>query len=140
MTITPFETMARLTCGGILLSQGRILLGKRRSDRLYPDIWDIFGGHIEEGETKEDTLKRELEEEIGIIVRDFEFIEIYQDQDPTYGIDYIHHIYLVRSWDGTPENRVPREHEEIRWFTKEETMGLPMHGEVRRIILEHVDF
>lgn len=132
--------MAQLTCGGILLSQGKILLGKRRSDRLYPDIWDIFGGHIEEGEKKEETLKRELKEEIGITVLDFEYLETYQDKDPTYGIDYVHHIYLVKSWEGNPTNRVPREHEMIRWFSKEDTMGLQMHGEVRRIIIEHVDF
>jgi mutator protein MutT len=129
----------RLTCGGIVVSQGKILLGKRRFNRLYPDIWDIFGGHIEEGETKEETLKRELEEEIGIIVRNFEFLTTYQDKDPTYGMDYIHHIYLIRSWDRTPENRVPQEHERISWFTKKETEDLKMHSEVRRIIFENVE-
>ena len=132
--------MHRLTCGGILLSKEKILLGKRRSDRLYPDIWDIFGGHIEEGETREETLRRELEEEIGIIVKDFEFLETYRDKDPTYGMDYIHHIYLIKTWEGTPENRVPREHDEIKWFTKDQIIDLPMHGEVRRIIQEHVEF
>jgi mutator protein MutT len=140
MAITPCGRMPRLTCGGILVANGKILLGKRRSDRLYPDIWDIFGGHIEEGETKEETLKRELEEEIGLVVKDFEFVETYSDKDPTFGIDYIHHIYLIKNWEGTPENLVPEEHEEIKWFSKEETMNLKMHGEVKRIILKHVDF
>jgi mutator protein MutT len=138
--MTPGEKMPKLTCGGILISQGKILLGKRKHDRLYPDIWDIFGGHIEEGETKEETLRRELEEEIGIIVKDFEFLETYEDKDPTYGIDYVHHIFLIHLWEGDPENKVPSEHERIAWFSKEETGNLKMHGEVRRIILEHVDF
>lgn len=132
--------MPRQTCGGILVSNQKILLGKRKEDRLYPDIWDIFGGHIEFGETKEETLIRELEEEIGIKVRKFEFLESYQDKDPTYGIDYIHHIYIVQSWEGTPENKNPREHESIRWFSKDEAKNLKMHGEVKRIILEKVDF
>ncbi|UCE38130.1 MAG: NUDIX hydrolase [Thermoplasmata archaeon] len=131
---------SRNTCGGILIKNNKILLGKRKSDRLYPDIWDIFGGHIESSETKEETLFRELKEEIGIEVKDHEFLESYQDKDPTFGIDYIHHIYIVHSWEGTPENKNPREHESIQWFSKAEIDGLPMHGEVKRIILENVIF
>jgi mutator protein MutT len=129
-------TKPRNTCGGILIKDHKILLGKRRSDRLYPDIWDIFGGHIEIGETNEETLIRELEEEIGIKVKDIEYLKSYQDKDPTYGIDYIHHIYIVNSWDGTPENKNPREHDSIKWFLKSNLKELPMHGEVKRIIME----
>jgi mutator protein MutT len=132
--------MARETCGGVVVRNGKILLGKRRPDRLYPEIWDIFGGHIEPGETKEETLKRELEEEIGIEVNKYEFLETYQDKDPTYGIDYTHHIFLILSWNGSPENKVPREHESIKWFSKEETEDLKMHGEVKRIVLKNVRF
>ena len=55
----------RRTVGGVLILNHKILLGKRMPDRLYPDIWDIFGGHIEDGETLEETLIRELEEELG---------------------------------------------------------------------------
>lgn len=130
----------RNTCGGILIKDHKILLGKRRSDRLYPDIWDIFGGHIEIGETKEETLVRELEEEIGIKVKDFEYLESYQDKDPTFGIEYIHHIYIVHSWDGTPENKNPREHDSIKWFLNSELKDLPMHGEVKRIIMDNIAF
>jgi mutator protein MutT len=134
------KNIPRQTVGGILVSKSKILLGKRRADRLYPNIWDIFGGHIEEGETKEDALKRELDEEIGICVKDFEFIETYQDKDPTYGIDYTHHIYIIHTWEGNPENKVPKEHESIRWFSREDIENLKMHGEVKRIILEYLDF
>ena len=130
----------RITCGGILIKDNKILLGKRRSDRLYPDIWDIFGGHIEEGETNEETLVREMEEEIGIKVKEFEYLESYQDKDPIFGIHYVHHIYIIHSWSRTPENRNPREHESIRWFSKDELKELPMHFEVRRIIFDKVVF
>ncbi len=134
------DSKPRKTCGGILIADHKILLGKRKSDRLYPDIWDIFGGHIEEGEAFEETLFRELEEEIGIRVKEFEYLESYQDKDPTFGLDYIHHIYIVRSWDGTPENKNQLEHDNIRWFSKSELKNLPMHGEVKRIIRDKIDF
>lgn len=60
--------MARIGVGGVLLRGDRILLGKRSADRtLYPGIWDIVGGHQIEGETPEQTLVRELAEELGIV-------------------------------------------------------------------------
>ncbi len=128
------------TCGGILIQDGKILLGKRKKDRLYPDIWDIFGGHMEENETKEETLRRELQEELGIEARKLEFLESYQDKDPTFGMDYVHHIFTVHSWEGTPVNRNENEHERIGWFSKSELKNLKMHDEVKRIILRIIDF
>ncbi len=130
----------RITAGGILIQNGKILLGRRKSDRLYPDIWDIFGGHIEEGECLEETLRRELEEELGIEITKSEFLEKYQDKDPTYGRDYIHNIFIVQDWKGEPFNRNPREHESIAWFAKEECRHLKMYGKVKRIILEKAEF
>ena len=130
----------RQTCGGILIQEGKILLSKRKKDRLYPDIWDIFGGHIEENETKEETLRRELEEELGIDPLKFEFMESYQDKDPTFGMDYVHHIFIVHSWEGTPVNRNINEHERIGWFSKSELKDLKMHDEVKRIIFRNIDF
>ncbi|ODS37765.1 MAG: hypothetical protein A7315_03730 [Candidatus Altiarchaeales archaeon WOR_SM1_79] len=130
----------RRTCGGILIKDGKILLGKRKKDRLYPDIWDIFGGHIEPNETKEVTLQRELKEELGIKVKDYEYLESYQDKEPTFGYDYVHHIYLIHSWEGTPTNKNEDEHESIRWFSKDEAKNLKMHNEVKKIILKRVNY
>lgn len=130
----------RRTVGGVLILNHKILLGKRMPDRLYPDIWDIFGGHIEEGEALEETLVRELEEELGIEVVESEFLEQYRDKDPTYGHDYIHNIFIVQKWEGEPYNKNPGEHESLGWFSKEECRHLKMHGEVKRIILEKAEF
>ena len=52
---------------GALVSERRVLLGHRRPDkRAYPDIWDLPGGVIEDGETELDALARELDEELGV--------------------------------------------------------------------------
>jgi mutator protein MutT len=130
----------RQTAGGILVKDKKILLGKRKKDRLYPDIWDIFGGHIEPEESEEEAMVRELEEELGIEVKKYEFLESYQDKEPTCGLDYIHHLFIVSSWTGTPFNKNPWEHESIGWFSRKEVDKLKMHEEVRRIILENVGF
>lgn len=39
----------------------------------FPNHWDLFGGHIEPGETPEEALVREVEEELGITLEDYTF-------------------------------------------------------------------
>ncbi|MFE3325313.1 NUDIX hydrolase [Streptomyces sp. NPDC059176] len=55
------------TVGAVVLDQhGRAFAQKRSPDRrLFPDCWDIVGGHVEHGETLLDALIREMEEETG---------------------------------------------------------------------------
>lgn len=54
---------------GALVREGRVLLVHRRPDkRAYPDIWDLPGGVIEDGESELDALARELHEELGVQV------------------------------------------------------------------------
>ncbi|WP_445269641.1 NUDIX hydrolase [Streptomyces sp. DSM 41634] len=53
--------------GAVILDRhGRAFAQKRSPDRrLFPDCWDIVGGHVEPGETLLDTLAREVAEETG---------------------------------------------------------------------------
>ena len=53
--------------GALIVRDGMLLLGRRSSAKAAcPDTWDVIGGHVEAGETFEDALLREVEEEIGI--------------------------------------------------------------------------
>ncbi|WP_329113301.1 NUDIX hydrolase [Streptomyces sp. NBC_01465] len=55
------------TVGAVILDRhGRAFAQKRSPDRrLFPDTWDIVGGHVEAGETLLEALAREVEEETG---------------------------------------------------------------------------
>ena len=102
---------------GILLRGKKILLGKRRTDLMfYPDVWDIIGGHIEDGETPEQTLLRELGEELGVTPTAFIPIGVLHGREPGSSEDYQCHVYSVTEWSGTPQNMADDEHSEIRWF------------------------
>ena len=44
--------------------KGLVLVGKRNADRLVGGYWEFPGGKIEKGETRQQTAKREVEEEL----------------------------------------------------------------------------
>jgi beta-phosphoglucomutase-like phosphatase (HAD superfamily)/ADP-ribose pyrophosphatase YjhB (NUDIX family) len=66
------STTAGLTCVGALIrnTEGRIFVQRRSSTRrILPGTWDIVGGHVESGETPQEALAREINEETGWTLR-----------------------------------------------------------------------
>ena len=58
---------------------GRLLIYLRdnKSDIPFPDHWDFFGGHLENGETPDQALVREVGEELGLALKDWKFFRTY---------------------------------------------------------------
>ncbi len=63
--------MDRLAVGAVIVNdEGRAFVHRRGPDRqLFPNCWDLPGGHVEEGETPLEALEREVLEETGWRVR-----------------------------------------------------------------------
>ena len=106
----------RITAGGAIIKDGRILLGLRSAQKdFYASCWDVFGGHVEAGETPEDALKRELREELGISAERFTLLGVFDEPHPElYGAGR-HYFFAVTEWTGQPQN-LSDEHDDIRWF------------------------
>lgn len=116
---------------GILFRNGKILLGKRSKHRTsYPNVWDMIGGHCENAEIPEQTLIRELQEEIGVTPTQFENISTLFDSNN----DHTYYVFIVTDWKGEPENLQPEEHSTIGWFSINETLklelALPVYSEL----------
>jgi 8-oxo-dGTP diphosphatase len=62
--------------GGVLIERGRALLIRRGSEPLRGQ-WSIPGGTLELGESLEEGVARELQEETGLVVRVLELIEVF---------------------------------------------------------------
>ena len=116
--------------GAVLLRNGAVLLGRRTSDRDWlPGAWDVFGGHIEPGEDAQQALRRELDEELGIVPDALHYLTTLDGPAPQR---WRLQLYAVTAWRGEPVNRQPAEHAELRWC------GL---AEARRLLGDaHPDF
>lgn len=102
---------------GLIIRAQRILLGERSATRMYyPGVWDVFGGHMEPGEGQQQTLIRELQEELGITPTQWIYLETISPSQPREESVKIH-LYLVTAWTGTPSNLQLEEHSTIGWFS-----------------------
>jgi mutator protein MutT len=134
--------MVHSLVAGILVDQDRILLGQRAPNRaFYPNVWDVFGGHIEPGEQPEQTLIRELQEELAITPLAWTELELIQEtvapQEDAPSYDVIGYFYHVTAWKGTPVNRQTDEHSTIQWFSYAEAIKLDLaHPAYPRLFAE----
>lgn len=82
---------------GAVIKNGKILL-VRKARGAYIGKLDLPGGGIEHAETPEDCLKREIEEETGLIVKNFNLVDVFSWNvrwDDTDGVENLHHIGIM---------------------------------------------
>jgi 8-oxo-dGTP diphosphatase len=109
----------------IFINRGRLLLAKRAPHKAaYPNSWDVIGGHVEAGETIEQALVREAEEEVGLVPRRFMLARsIERPSSDPYGRS-VFHCFAIREWDGGDPKMLGDEHAEIRWFAVADACAL----------------
>lgn len=95
----------------------KVLLGKRCAARaFYPDVWDVFGGHLLPGESRAEALGREITEELGIVPTRTKYLLTVDEPDTDSKDVGRYHFYLVTDWEGMPQNLQPEEHAAVEWF------------------------
>ncbi|MDH5835390.1 NUDIX domain-containing protein [Luteimonas kalidii] len=114
--------------GALLVRDARVLLGRRAPDAAWlADAWDIFGGHLEPGETPEAALRRELREELGIDAGALQPLgELCGDQPEPWRL----RAFGLHAWRGTPVAHAAGGHVGMRWCGLEEARALllPAHA------------
>ncbi|AOY00266.1 Nudix family hydrolase [Jeongeupia sp. USM3] len=108
-------TVPRIThvAAGILLRpDGTFLLGSRPAGKPYAGYWEFPGGKLEAGETGLDALKRELHEEMGIVVTAATpwLVQTFTYPHATVRLQF----FRVTGWAGEPH---PHEGQSFAWQT-----------------------
>jgi len=99
----------------ILIIDGRILIAKRRLGDRLAEKWEFPGGKIEQGETPEQCLGREMQEEFQIQVSIGKFLgeSIYH-----YDHGSIRLIAYRTYWE--KGELIPKAHEEYQWVSQDQ--------------------
>jgi 8-oxo-dGTP diphosphatase len=107
--------MIKVAAAIIENDQGLILIARRRKGKSQEGLWEFPGGKLEEGESPEVCLARELQEEMNIEIAPYEF---YGVNDHWYGSVHIHLIaYKARFMSG---EIILTDHDDVRWVQREE--------------------
>ena len=71
----------------VIERDGRYLITQRRAGAVLPHLWEFPGGRVEEGESDERALHRELDERLGAQVHVRELISFVRYPYPSYTLD-----------------------------------------------------
>jgi 8-oxo-dGTP diphosphatase len=91
---------------------GRVLLAQRPEGKSMAGLWEFPGGKIEHGERPEETLIRELKEELGITVREDCLAPLTFASHSYPDFHLLMPLYVCRRWDGMI---APTEGQRITW-------------------------
>lgn len=94
----------------VLIKEGKCLIAKRRTGDALEQLWEFPGGKVEEGETPQECLQREIREElqIEVTVRDFLTESIYD-----YGRGVIRLMAYTVTWQSGSLR--PTVHDGLAW-------------------------
>ncbi|MFA5592293.1 MAG: (deoxy)nucleoside triphosphate pyrophosphohydrolase [Micavibrio sp.] len=121
---TPAGLPLLLVAAAALIDKdGRVLVAQRPEGKPMAGLWEFPGGKVKTGETPEFALCREIEEELGIEVRECCFTPIAFASHSYDDFHLLMPLYVCRMWKGII---TPREGQAVKWMKVNELYGLSM--------------
>jgi 8-oxo-dGTP diphosphatase len=102
---------------------GRILLAQRPEGKSMAGLWEFPGGTVEQGETPEAALIRELEEELGINTWASCLAPLTFASHAYDDFHLLMPLFACRKWEGTPR---PQENQTLKWVFAKDLRDYPM--------------
>jgi 8-oxo-dGTP diphosphatase len=102
---------------------GRVLIAQRPEGKSMAGLWEFPGGKIEAGELPEQSLIRELREELGITVKQECLAPLTFASHSYPDFHLLMPLYVCRRWEGFVE---AREKQRLKWVRPNELRNYPM--------------
>mgnify|MGYP003676757937 CR=1 FL=1 len=112
-----------VAAAALIDENGRILVQKRPEGKPMAGLWEFPGGKVEKGETPEEALVRELEEELAIDVKRQDIEPVAFASEAVEDQHLILLLYICRKWTGHIQSA---ESLEMQWLPVEAIQDLPM--------------
>jgi 8-oxo-dGTP diphosphatase len=101
----------RLVAAALIVREGEVLIGQRRANQPMALLWEFPGGKIESGESPQQALARELQEELGIQATvGPKVIHIRHNYRHGGAVDL--QFFSVREFEGEIQNQI---YEQVKW-------------------------
>ena len=104
-------------------ADGRVLIAERPAGRTMAGLWEFPGGKIEQGERPEETLIRELKEELGIVVKEACLAPLTFASHTYPDFHLLMPLYVCRKWSGIV---TAREGQQLKWVRPARLGDYPM--------------
>lgn len=104
-------------------ADGRVLIAQRPEGKQLAGLWEFPGGKVEPGETPEQTVVRELAEELGIETKVACLAPLTFASHAYDGFNLLMPLYVCRRYWGIPQ---AREHAAIKWVRPNRMREYPM--------------
>lgn len=104
-------------------ADGRVLVSERPAGKQLAGLWEFPGGKVEPGERPEETLIRELAEELGITVEEPCLAPLTFASHAYPDFHLLMPLYVCRRWEGTPRSL---EGQALKWVRPRALRDLAM--------------
>ena len=109
---------------GIVKNKGKVLILKKSpKDWSYPNKWSFCSGYVKEFESAEDTVLREIKEEIGLEAKIVKRGKIFQKNDKNNGKSWLIMPFLCEV--KSKNVKLDRENIEFRWINYKDIKKYP---------------
>ena len=121
-TETPKRLLLVAACA-LVDTDGRVLLSQRPPGKQLAGLWEFPGGKVEPGETPEETVVRELAEELGIETREACLSPLFFASHAYERFHLLMPLFICRKWEGRAE---AREGQQLAWVRPAAMADYPM--------------
>jgi 8-oxo-dGTP diphosphatase len=120
----PSEKPLLLVAAIVLIDAGsHVLLARRPPGKPLAGLWEFPGGKIKPGETPEQALSREMQEELGIIVMATDLTPLTFASYAYPAFHLLMPLFACRVWQGRPK---PEEGQKLAWVLPQDLQNYPM--------------
>jgi 8-oxo-dGTP diphosphatase len=119
---TPKKLLLVAACA-LVDADGRVLIAQRPEGKQLAGLWEFPGGKVEPGETPEETVVREMEEELGIETKVACLAPLTFASHSYDNFNLLMPLYVCRRYWGIPQ---AKEHTALKWVRPNKLRDYPM--------------